>query len=368
MESLVMLPSKNFWSEKRVLVSGHNGFKGTWLSLLLNELGAKVSGFSIFPYTNPSLSSEVSLNASISRHEILDIRDAEAVRDFVRSVDPQFVFHLAAQPLVRKSYQEVVETFDVNVQGTVHLLNALRQCKSLLVAVCITSDKVYLNMESSHYFSEKDPLGGYDPYSSSKVAMEAVIDCFRQSFFEELGIRIFSARAGNVIGGGDWADDRILPDAVKSWTSFKPLSIRNPQAIRPWQHVLEPLRGYLLLAEQGANNTRLSSCYNFGPNCDDTFSVMQLINTARKYFPKSIVEVVPEQHQLHEADLLMLDNSMASRDLGYTPVWLSDRAIEKACEWYLAFSEGEDARNLCARDINEYLQDCDVHAQPVQDG
>ncbi len=237
----------DFWYDKRVLITGHTGFKGGWLTLWLQSLGAEICGIGLPPDTTPSLFELADVSAGITHH-IQDIRDAARIDKIVQDFDPEIVFHLAAQPLVRASYSDPPTSFDINVMGTVNVLEALRHCASVKSIVVITTDKVYENLETGQSFKESDPLGGHDPYSASKAATEIVVQCYRKSFFDGAGVALASARAGNVIGGGDWSADRLIPDAIRAWSTGKTLEIRSPASVRPWQHVLEPLHGYIVLA------------------------------------------------------------------------------------------------------------------------
>ncbi|MFY8051770.1 MAG: CDP-glucose 4,6-dehydratase, partial [Armatimonadaceae bacterium] len=253
-----------FWNGKRVVITGHTGFKGSWLTLWLSQLGAKVTGIALEPCTTPSIFNEANI-AECCDHHVCDIRDAAKTASLIKAANPEIIFHLAAQPLVRLSYREPLETFASNVMGTANVLNALRECPDCRTAVMITTDKVYHNREWAWPYREDDTLGGHDPYSASKAACEIVINSFRQSFLNDAGVAVASVRAGNVIGGGDWSEDRLIPDAVRAWTSGQTLSIRRPDSVRPWQHVLEPLRGYIELAEKLHETPSLAGAYNFGP-------------------------------------------------------------------------------------------------------
>src|SRR5437868_10635382 len=306
---------QGLFRDKTVWLSGHTGFKGSWLATWLLQLGARVHGFALEPPTKPSLFEQLGL-ASEVEHEIGDIRDGKAVEKSILSAAPDYIFHLAAQPLVRLSYQEPVATYETNVMGTVHVLEALRTLQQPCAAVFVTSDKCYLNLERSHAYREEDALGGRDPYSSSKAAAEIAIAAWRGSFFDpatDSAVRIASARAGNVIGGGDWASDRIVPDAIRSLGHGEPIPIRNKNATRPWQHVLEPLSGYLWLAAILSRPSlrpqepaaEFSSAFNFGPALESNRTVQQLIEEVLKHWPGTWLDR-HEPAAPHEADLLNL--------------------------------------------------------------
>ena len=278
-----------FWHGKRVLLTGHTGFKGGWLALWLHRLGAHVIGISLPPTTSPNLFDLAKINELCDSH-FCDIRNIEALTTLVSSAQPEVVFHLAAQPLVRHSYQKPAETFDTNVLGTAHLLDALRGLRSVKAVVMVTTDKVYRNNEWRWPYREDDILGGKDPYSASKAASEIVIASYRDSFLAEQGVAVASARAGNVIGGGDWSADRLIPDTVRSWQKSETLKIRRPNAIRPWQHVLEPLAGYLTLAEQLWKNASLAGAYNFGPPTQEVSTVRDVIELAQTAYGNGTVQ------------------------------------------------------------------------------
>ncbi len=347
------VPNTEFWSNKRVLVTGHTGFKGGWLVLWLLRLGAKVSGISLPPQTQPSLFDLTYLAQQCDSH-FADIRNPEELAKLVQAVRPEIIFHLAAQPLVRASYREPLATFSSNVMGTAHLLEALRFTPSTQVALMITTDKVYRNQEWAYPYREDDPLGGHDPYSSSKAASELVISCYRDSFLRAQGIAVASARAGNVIGGGDWSEDRLIPDAVRAWQSKKVLSIRSPQAIRPWQHVLEPLAGYLSLAEKLWQSPTLAGAYNFGPNSHETATVQAVIELARTNYGSGDVSYARFSDNLHEANCLALETSHTRCTLGITPRWNLAHAIQNTMSWYRQQSSGESAWSLCESQISDY--------------
>ncbi|HTL67920.1 MAG TPA: CDP-glucose 4,6-dehydratase [Lacunisphaera sp.] len=329
---------------KRVLVTGHTGFKGSWLCEWLLALGADVTGLALSPPTQPALFDQLGLSARL-RDRRGDIRDPGVVRAAVEAAQPEFVFHLAAQPLVRLSYEQPVETYATNVMGTIHLLEALRDWQKPCAAVLVTTDKCYENHERPHGYAEDDPLGGYDPYSSSKAACEIAIASWRRSFFARHPVAIASARAGNVIGGGDWAADRIVPDCVRALARGEPIAVRNPGATRPWQHVLEPLGGYLWLAaclaepQRAVKRDGLASAFNFGPGPDANQGVATLVAEVLKHWPGSWVDK-SDPRAVHEATLLQLNAAKAGAHLGWSPVWSFADAVRETIGWYRANPAG----------------------------
>jgi CDP-glucose 4,6-dehydratase len=354
MEDLDLMPTAAFWRGRRVLLTGHTGFKGAWLAQWLIMLGAKVTGIALPPDTSPNLFAAARLQELLTSH-LCDLRDAATLRALVAATEPEIVFHLAAQALVRRSYREPVNTFDTNVMGTVHLLEALRYTPSVQAAVVVTSDKVYRNDAARHApFKETDPLGGHDPYSASKAACEIVVASYRDSFLREQGVAVATARAGNVIGGGDWAEDRLLPDAVKAWLAGDALKIRKPEALRPWQHVLEPARGYLLLAEQIAARPDLVGAYNFGPVAEQAASVRTVVDLAVAAYQKGAVVYAEDVSDPHEAQWLALDPTRARLELGLEARWPLKQAIDRTIGWYRAYAEGRCARGLCESDLLAY--------------
>ncbi|MBV7500700.1 MULTISPECIES: CDP-glucose 4,6-dehydratase [Achromobacter] len=352
MESLVT-PNAGFWRGKRVLLTGHTGFKGGWLAIWLQRLGAKVTGVALPPCTEPSLFQAARVGALIDSH-YCDIRDAAALRERVQSARPEIVLHLAAQALVRSSYAQPVETFAANIMGTAHLLDALRVTPSARVAVMVTTDKVYRNNEWPYPYRESDALGGHDPYSASKAASELVIASYRDAFLREQGLAVASARAGNVIGGGDWSADRLLPDAVRAWRSGDDLHVRRPQSVRPWQHVLEPLAGYMTLAEKLWEAPALADAYNFGPDAAEAAPVRTVVDLALSAYGKGRVAYAEQIEGPHEAGLLTLDTSKARAVLNVAPRWALSQAVTHSMHWYRRFDAGEDAQALCHADIDRY--------------
>lgn len=340
--ALESLGVSNFWRGKKVLVTGHTGFKGSWLSLWLAQMGADPFGYALEPDTTPSLFVQLGLERRID-HLIADIRDGDAVRKRVDLIKPDVVFHLAAQPLVRHSYREPLRTWNVNVMGTAHLLDGLRGLDKTCAVVVVTTDKVYENREWIHPYRETDRLGGYDPYSASKAAAELVASSYRQSFFgADAPVRIATARAGNVIGGGDWAEDRIVPDMIRALALGAEVAVRNPDAVRPWQHVLEPLSGYLRLAQNlyEKNDELLQSCFNFGPHAGDSRTVRQLVEGALAHWP-GVWQDVSDPTAVHEAGLLNLDISKAQALLGWEPRWDFNASIRETIEWHRAVHGGQ---------------------------
>lgn len=338
-----------FWAGKRILVTGHTGFKGSWLSLWLNRLGADVTGFALAPDTTPALFEQLDLATRVDHH-LGDIRDMGALAERVRACRPDVVFHLAAQPLVLASYEDPLYTWSTNVMGTAHLLEALLEVEAPCAAVLITTDKVYENREWVHPYRETDRLGGHDPYSASKAGSELVIASYRKSFFKDHPVRLAAARAGNVIGGGDWASNRILPDLARAFGAGQVLDVRNPGAVRPWQHVLEPLSGYLILAERLLTGKDCADSYNFGPEPGDVRPVRDLVDSAVDHWPGQWQDV-SDPAARHEAGLLALSIEQARRDLGYCPRWDFAAGVKATIEWYRDVQGGSDPLTLCEAQI-----------------
>lgn len=347
--------SPPFWSGRRVLVTGHTGFKGSWLSLWLHSLGAETHGLALDPPTDPSLFEHASIGELLASDQRVDIRDAAAVRAAVRRVAPEIVIHMAAQPLVRASYDIPLETYATNVMGTAHVLDALRGVDSIRAAVSVTTDKVYENVERPGGYREDEPLGGYDPYSSSKAAAELVTAAYRRSFLAEQGVAVATARAGNVIGGGDWAADRLVPDALAAFAQGRPVEIRNPSAVRPWQHVLEPLSGYLLLAERLVEApSDFSEAWNFGPDASDAMPVRDIIERIAALWGDGASWIGDHGDHPHEAALLGLDAGKAAARLGWRPRWTLDQALTATVEWQRATLAGESPRATSLEQIAAY--------------
>ncbi len=342
----------------RVLVTGHTGFKGSWLCEWLLSLGAVVTGYALEPDTSPALFTQLGL-ATRLRHVVGDIRSADAVRRIVAETRPDFVFHLAAQPLVRRSYREARYTWETNALGTVYVLDALRQLSDPCAAVMVTTDKCYENRNSLRGYREEDPLGGHDPYSSSKAAAELAVASWRKSFFEPgHPVRIASARAGNVIGGGDWAEDRIVPDSIRALACGEPIRVRNPDATRPWQHVLEPSSGYLALAaalRRYPDDRRLASAFNVGPGLASNQSVGQLVEAALEHWPGTwLKNAAPDAP--HEASLLQLDNGKIQSTLGWQPTWTFAEAVGRTIAWYrdMTSDPSRSASSRTLEDVHDY--------------
>lgn len=342
------------YAGRHVLVTGHTGFKGSWLSEWLLRLGAHVTGYALEPPTEPSLFDELGL-ASRMTHVIGDVRDLAHLRATFAAAQPEIVFHLAAQPLVRLSYDEPVETYETNVMGTVNVLEASRATPSVRVVVIVTSDKCYENRETDHAYREDDSMGGYDPYSSSKGCAELVTAAYRQSFFGAASpVRVASARAGNVIGGGDWACDRIIPDCVRALQANEPIVVRNPDAVRPWQHVLEPLSGYLLLASRLLEgDPAFDGPWNFGPREQGTVPVRRVVEDMIDAWGSGTWQYAGQAGP-HEAHLLALDIGKAQSLLRWEPLYPVDRTVQVTAAWYAARHRGEDVAALTDDDIARY--------------
>ena len=348
--------NEKFWFGRRVAITGHTGFKGSWLAFWLNDLCAEVSGYSLPPEVQPALYTELDLSAKFG-HELADIRDAKKLSTWVLEKKPEVVFHLAAQPLVLRSYQEARVTWETNVLGTINLLEAIRQMESPCVVLVITTDKVYQNFGRAHAFKEGDRLGGEDPYSSSKAAVELAVHSWRTSFFQcSPEVRVATARAGNVIGGGDWAVDRIVPDLARSLSEQRPVVVRNPDSVRPWQHVLDPLSGYLRLAEELHRNPNrdLQGSFNFGPGPDDFRTVRHLVEECLSHWTGKWA-INPEPQQIIEKTQLRLNCEKAHSLLDWEPRLTFSDAIKQTMDWYRSFYEKKiDSSQLCRRQIAEF--------------
>jgi len=349
-----MQVTSEFWHGKKVFVTGHTGFKGSWLCLWLQSLGAEVGGLSLEPPTNPNLFVEADV-ASNMNSTIGDIRCFETVYNALLAFQPEIVIHMAAQPLVRLSYSEPVETYATNVMGTVHLLEAIRKLGNVKAVVNVTTDKCYENKEWAWGYRENEPMGGYDPYSNSKGCSELVTSSYRNSFFQHSITALASARAGNVIGGGDWAVDRLIPDILNACEIGKPVVIRNPSATRPWQHVLEPLSGYLWLAEKlYTEGQKFAEAWNFGPKDEDAQPVQWIVEHMVSLWGENASWSLDGSVHPHEAAFLKLDISKAKSRLGWQPRWPLPQALEKIVTWQRARSQGLSVRDLCVRQINEF--------------
>jgi CDP-glucose 4,6-dehydratase len=349
---------------KAVWISGHTGFKGAWLAQWLLELGATVHGFALSPSTTPALFDQLGWSGRLF-HEIGDIRDLVAVEKSIAKSQPDFVFHLAAQPLVRLSYTEPIETYATNVLGTAHVLQSLRQLTKPCFAVFVTTDKCYKNREWSYGYREEDELGGQDPYSSSKAAAEIAISSFRDSFFKAHSVKIASARAGNVIGGGDWALDRIVPDCIRALQCNQAIAVRNPDATRPWQHVLEPLSGYLWLgARLAVSGAAFTSAFNFGPGHEANRTVKDLVSELLKHWPGEWQDK-SDPSAVHEAGLLQLCTDKAHAFLGWSPVWTFGEAVAETVTWYRAVMKDErDVTSITTGQIKAFSEEAAARCVP----
>jgi len=345
-----------FWQGKRVFITGHTGFKGSWLSLWLSSLGAQVKGYALNPPTSPSLFNEAEVGKVIDS-QIGDIRDQEVLHESMVTFNPDILIHMAAQPLVRYSYDAPIETYEVNVIGTAKVLQVSRSCSNLKAIVNITTDKCYENDERSQGYKENDPMGGYDPYSSSKGCAELVASAYRRSFLKDQGIGLASVRAGNVIGGGDWADDRLIPDILRSFEKSDSVVIRNPKATRPWQHVLEPLSGYLILAQKLYKNQKeYAGGWNFGPNDKGVKPVDWILDKIISEWPSASWRL-DQNSSPHEAGFLKLDIAKSESKLGWKPVWELSYTLEKIIDWHKAWLDKEDMQAICLEEIKEYTED-----------
>ncbi len=361
-----------FWSGKRVFLTGHTGFKGAWLSLWLTELGARVTGYALAPPTEPSLF-EAARIRDLMIHIPGDVRDRTALAAALNRARPEIVIHMAAQSLVRQSYDQPVETYDINVMGTVNLLDAVRRAGGVRAVVCVTSDKCYENRETNQAYVESDAMGGYDPYSSSKGCAELVTAAMRRSFFNprsiaEHGVCVASARAGNVIGGGDWAKDRLVPDLMRAFAKGERPVIRFPDAIRPWQHVLEPLSGYLALAERlHAGDAAAATGWNFGPVEADAKPVSWIADTVARLWGEGAGWDLEAGPQRHEAHYLRLDIAKAKREMDWTPAWPLIEGLRRTVAWHRANADGEAVRALTRGQIADYARDRDAQTSAGAD-
>ena len=343
------------------MITGHTGFKGSWLTILLHQLGADVYGYALEPPTNPSLFKEARIDELMTSY-IGDIRDFDMLLKVLQQVKPEVIIHMAAQPLVYESYKNPVETYAINVMGTVHLFEAIRQSSGIKAVLNVTTDKCYENREWYWGYREYEPLGGYDPYSNSKGCSELVTTSFRCSFFNQKdyhkhGVALASVRAGNVIGGGDWASDRLIPDFIKAIGNGERFRIRSPFAIRPWQHVLEPLTGYLILAEKLlAKGPEYSQAWNFGPDDCDAKNVEWITQVVCKLWGFDASYEVDNDTQQHEANYLKLDCSKAKSELNWVPIWNINEALKKTVEWYKAWFAKKDMRKISLQQINQYFE------------
>ncbi|HUN56713.1 MAG TPA: CDP-glucose 4,6-dehydratase [Candidatus Binataceae bacterium] len=346
--------NQDFWQRRRVLITGHTGFKGGWLAIWLSQLGALVSGVALKPATDPSLYEVIRLGQRIES-SIADIRYEAAVLRAFAKIQPEVVFHLAAQSLVRRSYRDPIATLATNVMGTAHVLEAARRTASVRVVVVVTSDKCYANRDTPEAHQEEDRLGGCDPYSASKACAELVTSAYQRSFCDSDRLAIATVRAGNVIGGGDWAEDRLVPDAIRALSRGEPLRVRNPHSVRPWQHVLEPLAGYLMLAHNlHAEGQRWAQAWNFGPDPGDAWEVCHVADQLVRNWQSGSWTAFPHEGSPHESAQLQLDSTKARAALGWKPVLPLSDAIRLTVDWYRAVMEGADAFDLTCAQIREF--------------
>lgn len=355
---MTAIVNPEFWKGKKVFLTGHTGFKGSWLSLWLHSMGAQVKGLALEPVSTPALFTQANIEQTLVS-QIGDIRDLDLVKNSLLAFEPDILIHMAAQPLVRYSYREPVETYSTNVMGSLHVLEAARACPSLRAIVNVTTDKCYENQEWEWGYRESEPMGGHDPYSNSKGCVELITSAYRKSYFSEpTAAALSSARAGNVIGGGDWAEDRLIPDILRAFELHQPVIVRNPQATRPWQHVLEPLSGYLVLAQALWNGGHpFAEGWNFGPRDADVKPVSWILDRMVHLWGGDASWQLDDQPQLHEARYLKLDTSKAAARLGWVPTWGLEKALTHIVQWNRARLRGEDVRELCLSEINDYMVD-----------
>ena len=347
--------NEKFWKNKKILITGHTGFKGSWLTIWLKKLGADITGFSKSIPTNPNLFEISNIEAEINSING-DVQDYQFLKETITKVEPEIVFHMAAQSLVIKSYSNPIETYSTNVMGTVNLLNAIKETKKSKIVINVTSDKCYENNESLEGYKEDDPMGGHDPYSSSKGCSELITKSFRESFFNsntEENVALASVRAGNVIGGGDWAENRLIPDIIRSIKNNESVNIRNPNAVRPWQHVMDPLNGYISLAEKLYDNQTFSEGWNFGPEKNEIKSVSWIINKFDELW-KNKIDWIVQNNELHEATNLILNCQKAKSRLGWNSKINTELALKWTIEWYTKYFENKDMRKITEEQINKF--------------
>lgn len=354
--------NKNFWNKKKVFITGHTGFKGGWLTLWLNSLGATIKGYSLPPNTKPNLFELCDIDHNCYS-VFSDIRDADKLENELLSFEPEIIIHMAAQPLVLDSYNMPVETYEINVMGTVNILNIARKLKKLRSLLIVTTDKCYENKELNKPFKETEPLGGHDPYSSSKACAELVASCFRSSFFSndthKSNVSIATARAGNVIGGGDWSKNRLFPDFIRAINKNEEVIIRNPKSIRPWQHVLDPLQGYLILSEKlFTHGAAFAESWNFGPQSDNGKDVLWIANQFKKTFGNDFsYKVINESANLHEANYLRLNSVKSNKKLSWIPKFSIEESIQVTSDWYKYFLKNpSDIKEFTLKQIKEYQE------------
>lgn len=353
------LVNASFWKGRRVLVTGHTGFKGSWLAHWLTQMGARVTGYALAPNTHPAIFNVIDLNSRL-HHIVGDVRDYANLREVMTTVKPEIIFHMAAQALVLEGYKNPRDTFETNVLGTVNLLESAREISDLKTIINITTDKVYENREWNWGYRETDSLGGHDPYSSSKACAEIATSAMRRSFFEEKKVSVITCRAGNVFGGGDWCENRIIPDAIRAFSEKKPLIVRNPFSIRPWQHVLEPLRAYLLLAESSFNfNSDFPKSWNIGPTEADAVPVQELVDhVCAEWGAEASWQVFDSQLKPHEAKFLKLDCSLARNELDWLPLFSLREGLKMAVEWYKKYYLEKSSSENLSQLMNEQIKPC----------
>lgn len=349
-----MALNRDFWRGRRVFLTGHTGFKGAWALVVLRELGAVVTGYALAPPTRPSLFDLLGLEQACAHH-LGDVRDLAALEDAMRAADPEVVIHMAAQPLVRESYRAPVETYAINVMGSVHVMDVCRRLASVRAVVMVTTDKCYENVGWLWGYRENDRLGGHDPYSNSKAAAELAVAAYRDSFFADKGPALASARAGNVIGGGDFAEDRLVPDAMRAFMTGDALTLRNPLAVRPWQHVMEPVAGYLQLAEALHGDRRFAAGWNFGPAVEESVPVGEVADRLAARWGDGARWLADSSAQPHEAHLLKLDSTKARVELGWTPRLDLDAALALTSDWFHAYHRAGDLAGLTRKQCLRYL-------------
>lgn len=357
----VVIPNPGAWHNRSVWVSGHTGFKGGWLAHWLHLLGADVHGYALDPMTEPNMFESARVGSILRSDTRADVRDLPALRTNLQDTQPEIVFHLAAQPIVRESYRNPLETFAINTLGTANVLEACRSAESIRAIIVVTTDKVYAARDDGGPFTEDDPLGGHDPYSASKAAAELVTSSFRASYFAGVPdgvVNVASVRAGNVIGGGDWSDERLIPDCIRAFETGERVRLRYPHAIRPWQHVLDPLAGYLCLADRllATDGFSFARPWNFGPDTESTAEVHEVASlAARLWGHGAAVECCPEAGNPHETTILRLDNSRARRELGWEPRWSLERSVEETVRWYSASAQNEEMGDFSRAQILSYM-------------
>ncbi|MEM8638651.1 MAG: CDP-glucose 4,6-dehydratase [Cyanobacteria bacterium P01_G01_bin.54] len=354
-----MVIDSRFWQNRKVFLTGHTGFKGSWLVLWLYALGAQVYGYALQPPTQPSLYEACSIRGLLVDEIEGDVRDLHLLTSTIQSIQPEIVFHLAAQPLVRNSYKDPVETYEVNVLGSVNILEAVRASSAVRVFINVTTDKCYENHEWCYPYRESDPMGGHDPYSASKACAEILTRSYRSSFFSsDHKVAIATARAGNVIGGGDWAEARLLPDCIRALMAKKPIYLRYPQSIRPWQHVLEPLAGYLLLAQKAFIDKAFANSWNFGPDADSEATVAMVAQQVIDCWGKGELCMDSSSVHPHEAGILRLDTTKARTILNWRSCWSLEETIEKTVNWYYSWQSEKDMRQYSLQQIFAYQAVC----------